>query len=63
MHVKLETRYPCIFPFIQKNVTYNSCTKMYHGTETDHGKLCATRVNATDYEIEWVLIGHNERRR
>ena len=45
IHVKLQPRNPCKFPFIYKNVEYKSCTK------NEYDKFwCATMVNATNHE-------------
>merc|ERR1711971_349435 len=46
--VQLHAKNPCQFPFIYKNVTYNSCTKK------DHDKFwCATTVDATNHKTSW----------
>ena len=46
--VQMQAKNPCKFPFIYKDVTYNSCTKM------DRNKLwCATTVDATNQKTSW----------
>ena len=46
--VNLKAKNPCQFPFIYKNVAFESCTKM------DRDKFwCATTVNATNHQTSW----------
>jgi hypothetical protein len=46
--VKLQAKNPCKFPFIYKNVTYESCTKM------DQDKFwCASIVDDTNHLTSW----------
>ena len=46
--VKLQAKNPCKFPFIYKNVTYDSCTKM------DRDKFwCAAIVDDTNHLTSW----------
>ena len=46
--VKLQAKNPCKFPFIYKNVTYESCTKM------DRDKFwCAAIVDDTNHLTSW----------
>ena len=48
--IKLQAKNPCKFPFIYRNVTYNSCTKK------DYNKIwCATTVNATNHETSFGI--------
>ena len=50
IHEKLQPSVPCKFPFIYRNVTYNSCTKK------DYNKIwCATTVNATNHETSFGI--------
>ena len=47
--IKLQAKNPCKFPFIYKNVTYNSCTNQ----DARDKFWCATSVNATNHKTSW----------
>ena len=50
IHEKLQPNNPCKFPFMYKNVTYNSCT------EKDYDRIwCATTVNATNHKTSFGI--------
>ena len=46
--VNLQAKNPCQFPFIYKNVKYESCTNI-----TRNKYWCATTVNATNHLTSW----------
>ena len=50
---KLQAKNPCKFPFIYKNITYDSCTKKPPKKPYYDKLWCATTINDTNHATSW----------